>query len=1132
MKTFTRNLLQVLIGGLFLAGQATLTVSSAKVPDQTLQLIENQIYPDIRLNLGLGSDDSLDLGDLGLVNQPGQPPHSSFVSNPLQAAGLNGSEALVAPGDEFWDDRFNVLGVTGYVRAIAVSGSDVYVGGSFSAVGGMSANNIARWDSTSGVWSALGDGISGDVYAIAVSGHYIYAGGLFNSVGGFPSVPGTQSVARWDNLTHTWSALGSGIPGYVYALAVDGEDVYAGGLFNAAGGYPSVPGTQSIARWNANTNTWSALGSGIPGYVYTIAVSGSNVYVGGLFNAAGGYPSVPGTQSIARWDNLTHTWSALGSGIPGYVYALAVDGEDVYAGGLFNAAGGYPSIPGTQSIAHWNASSQTWSALGEGIPGYVYTIAVDGEDVYAGGLFNAVGGYPSIPGTQSIVQWNTTTGAWSALGSGIPGYVYAIAAGQDGLYTGGLFNAAGGKGSNSIGLWHGNISNPPDPMDVYWDDRFDLLGVNGIGPVAAIAVSGSSVYVGGNFSSVGDVSANNIAIWDSELGAWSALDSGVSGAVTAIAINGDDVYVGGGFSNAGGVTGTKNIARWNMTTKTWSAMGSGINGNYAYINTIAFSGQDVYVGGFFSDADRVPGTQNIARWNSTTNTWWSVGGGIGGIDTAVYAIVTSGDNVYIGGHFGRESDLHNIARWNSSTNTWFPLDHGIGNPVNVAENVKTISLSGGDIYVGGAFTSVSNTRNIAKWNIGTATWSPLGLGIDNGTVMSLVVSGTSVFAAGTFTIAGEETANRIAQWDMTGNTWSTLGSGVNGEIRAIAIGEDLYVGGYFTEAGNKPANHFTIWHDAAFTNPSGSVSGQVTGPNGSPLAGVPVQICQPNNNAACSWIGKTDSQGYYHTGRLIAGAYTLKAFPTAALAYVPASTHLPPLLGGGSLTGQDIQLHGVQTLPLGTSLTPSTTGGAGILRVDWKTPLQLATQGCAGGSASYQITQDGDVLRSGLMAEGSPGHFSASLPSFSPNYGYGTATISIQCAGLFKANEDISFTVYIDPSSIVRTTQGEPIPNATVTLYSFDPQTGAFVAVPDGDAIMSPVNRSNSDFTQSDGSFGWDTVAGFYKIRAEQAGCVAPFAPEQTFVETDILSTPSDLAGLDLRLDCGESMIFLPFIQH
>jgi hypothetical protein len=63
-------------------------------------------------------------------------------------------------------------------------------------------------------------------------------------------------------------------------------------------------------------------------------VSGSNVYAGGPFATAGGSAA----KYIAKWDGST--WTALGSGMNQYVYALAVSGSDLYAGGKFTTAGG------------------------------------------------------------------------------------------------------------------------------------------------------------------------------------------------------------------------------------------------------------------------------------------------------------------------------------------------------------------------------------------------------------------------------------------------------------------------------------------------------------------------------------------------------------------------------------------------------------------------------------------------------------------------------------------------------------------------------------------------------------------------------------------------------------------------
>ena len=109
---------------------------------------------------------------------------------------------------------------------------------------------------------------------------------------------------------------------HVYALAVSGSDLYAGGNFTTAG----ENAANYTAKWDGSS--WSALGSGLGGgypitTVYALAASGSDLYVGGV--------------SIAKWDGSS--WSALGSGTDNTVRALVVSGSDLYAGGDFLRAG-------------------------------------------------------------------------------------------------------------------------------------------------------------------------------------------------------------------------------------------------------------------------------------------------------------------------------------------------------------------------------------------------------------------------------------------------------------------------------------------------------------------------------------------------------------------------------------------------------------------------------------------------------------------------------------------------------------------------------------------------------------------------------------------------------------------------
>ena len=120
--------------------------------------------------------------------------------------------------------------------------------------GGVAANRIAKWNGNS--WSALGLGMNDTVKALAVSGSDVYAGGIFTTAGG----NAVGSIAKWNG--SNWSGLGAGVSGRgrstsVSALAVLGGHVYAGGFFSTAGGSAAT----NIARWNGSS--WSALGSGI-----------------------------------------------------------------------------------------------------------------------------------------------------------------------------------------------------------------------------------------------------------------------------------------------------------------------------------------------------------------------------------------------------------------------------------------------------------------------------------------------------------------------------------------------------------------------------------------------------------------------------------------------------------------------------------------------------------------------------------------------------------------------------------------------------------------------------------------------------------------------------------------------------
>jgi hypothetical protein len=338
-----------------------------------------------------------------------------------------------APDDVNWDTRFDALGIgPGAVLAVAVSGSDVYVGGVFGAAGGVTATNIAKWDGSG--WSALesggSNGTNGFVQAIAVDGNDVFVGGNFSQAGGVS----VNNIAKWDG--SNWTALGSGIEGGdVKAINVLESNVFVSGFFTTAGGVAA----NNIAKWDGSS--WSTLGAGVNGPANALASKGNELYVGGPFTTAGGQSA----ENVAKWSLSEATWDSLGAGVNGAVNALAVASNDLYAAGIFTTAGG----GNAKKVAKWDGTN--WSPLGEGITGGdVNAVAVLGSKLFVAGTFSTAGGLTA----SQIASWDGSV--WSALGSGITGGpVFGLSANLafGAIYAGGAFGTAGANTSKLFAKW-------------------------------------------------------------------------------------------------------------------------------------------------------------------------------------------------------------------------------------------------------------------------------------------------------------------------------------------------------------------------------------------------------------------------------------------------------------------------------------------------------------------------------------------------------------------------------------------------------------------------------------------------------------------------------------------------------
>jgi hypothetical protein len=146
--------------------------------------------------------------------------------------------------------------VNTFVRSLAASGTNVYVGTDAKDVSGIAqADNVVRWDGSA--WHAVGSNTGGAngwfptttyIYALTTTGSHVFAAGSFQDANGDTRA---DSIARFDG--GAWHPVGSDgasngpWSGNGLALASDGTRLYAGGNFTSAGGDNQAHAVASFA---------------------------------------------------------------------------------------------------------------------------------------------------------------------------------------------------------------------------------------------------------------------------------------------------------------------------------------------------------------------------------------------------------------------------------------------------------------------------------------------------------------------------------------------------------------------------------------------------------------------------------------------------------------------------------------------------------------------------------------------------------------------------------------------------------------------------------------------------------------------------------------------------------------------
>jgi len=579
--------------------------------------------------------------------------------------------------------------------------------------------------------------------------------------------------------------------------------------------------------------------------VYAVAIDNGKAYFGGRFTqlcpytggcvlvnstggTASGFPKVAGTVSAVVADGFGGWYIggtfAVAGGLPrsniahilpnwdidpnwkpnadGWVYALALSGNTLYVGGNFTNIGGQArSYIAALETASGDATD--WDPQADSI---VSTLAVSGSTVYVGGSFqnfNIIGG-PLRPRYYiAALDANVNTDNATAWDPQADNWVNTLAVSGSTVYVGGSF-----QNFNIIG-------GPPRPrhhiaaLDATVNtDNATAWDPNANSSVWALAVYDTTVYAGGMFTNVGGSARNYIAALDATVNINNAKpwNPGADGQVRVLALSESNftIYAGGAFQNIGGQAHAHAAALSTSSAAVDPNWNPQPNGG---VVALGHSGTDIFVGGGFSGCGGVR-RNHIAQLDLATGkiTEWDPNA-----DKAVIALAVSGNTVYVGGRFSNIGGQarQNIAALTTSTNTnnatpWDP---------NANDEVDVLAVSGNTVYAGGAFTHIGgqarnyiaalnrsvNTDNATNWNPGANDW-----------VQALAVSGSTVYAGGFFTQIGGQTRTCLAALDATINTnnatlWNPQ---ADNYVFALALtGNTVYAGGGFTQIGGQARNY-------------------------------------------------------------------------------------------------------------------------------------------------------------------------------------------------------------------------------------------------------------------------------------------------------------------------------------
>lgn len=458
--------------------------------------------------------------------------------------------------------------------------------------------------------------------------------------------------------------------------------------------------------------------------------------------------------------------------------------------------------------------AQTTLPIFWGTDGEVTSIARAGDVVYAAGHFSYIG-----PNTGGGVPVDATSGVPVLPYPRVAGVVRAVEPdGEGGWFIGGDFTAI--EGVAHVNVAHVRADGSLDPWDPHVAATGPIYRYTDQLPmptVAALALHGRTLYIGGSFAGVGGQAKPNLVAVDAETGALLPFDAAPDYPVTALAFHAGQLFVGGGFGRIGGQP-RRCLASLDLRTGAATGWNPGASGS---VRAFAFRGRSVFIGGEFDDAGGAArnsiaeidlATGRTTAWNAQLLPRRQYIAHGDWIWPYVSALSIEGHVLHAGGWFESARGQPRVAlvALDTESGELLPFDAHIA-----ASSVSALLRIGETLYLGGTFADLGGAYrpNVAAVDARTGAalpWNPRAYG----TVLALAPGSNGIYVGGQyFSLHDWRPQRDLVAFDArTGQPldWGPALDGYN-PSDLLTTETTLYVSGDFTRVNGQPRGHLAAF---------------------------------------------------------------------------------------------------------------------------------------------------------------------------------------------------------------------------------------------------------------------------------------------------------------------------------